>query len=167
LDAVGGLAFGIAMTYGTRMLSFYLAHTLDRAEAKESAINGAMETITYPGSDSLQAIDDETAEAETFPKKTKWVEILIDGEGLDGCNSGAARKASEDTRHEAAGADDNVSDAGEKSDGADGSLAHEENPWIGRASHTASDLLAWRNHERLNQNDVARLFGVRPRVFST
>ena len=124
------------------MLSFYLAHTLDRAEAKESAINSAMEKITYPNSESLQPID-ETAEPDTIdneivkPVEAEVSENITAGDLIDGT----------------------VSD--------EGPSARAENAWIGRTSYTASDLRAWRDHEQLNQRDVARLFGVSPRVFST
>lgn len=127
-DVVVGLAFGIAMTYGTRMLSFYLAHTLahtlDRAEAKESAINSAMEKITYPNSESLQPID-ETAEPDTIdneivkPVEAEVSENITAGDLIDGT----------------------VSD--------EGPSARAENAWIGRTSYTASDLRAWRDHEQL------------------
>jgi len=78
---VAELTFGIAITYGTRMFSFYLAHTLDRAEAKESAINSAIESITYPNSDIPQPIDGETAkpdEAEGSENISNSYELLGD-----------------------------------------------------------------------------------------
>jgi hypothetical protein len=55
------------------------------------------------------------------------------------------------------GVDDYNSDLGGKSNEADHSLAREENVSIGRASYTVPDLPSSRDHEQLDQDDVARL----------